>query len=176
MALLIKEYSQLWDYLTICAKNRRISIVYDFAIKFKIKKFIEPQKEFFCKRGLVWHVTVLAFNVNNTLQTLSIVHCFTNVPQDSDCVFGIVDNVFSFKNSQFHNPTIDLVSDNAACYHCQEIICFLPLIAAKRKVFLESYHFSEPQMGKGIADRKISLMKSAINQHVNEDNNVTSIE
>ena len=98
------------------------------------------------------------------------------MPQDSDCVFGIVDNVFSFKNSQFHNPTIDLVSDNAACYHCQEIICFLPLIAAKRKVFLESYHFSEPQMVKGIADGKISLMKSAINQHVNEDNNVTSIE
>ena len=98
MALLIKEYSQLWDYLTICAKHRRISIVYDFAIKFKIKKFIEPQKEFFCKRGLVWHVTVLAFNVNNTLQTLSIVHCFTNVPQDSDCVFGILDNVFSIIN------------------------------------------------------------------------------
>jgi len=52
----------------------------------------------------------------------------------------------------------------------------LPLIAIKRNVFLESYHFSEPQMGKGIADRKISLMKSAFEQHVNENHNVTNIE
>ena len=100
----------------------------------------------------------------------------TNVPQDSNSVIGIIDSVFSIISKNFESSILNIGSDNAACYHSQDVICLLPLIASKHNVILESYHFSEPQMGKGIYDRKISVMKSQFNQYVNENHNVTNIE
>ena len=49
---------------------------------------MEKQSEWFGKKGLSWHVSVLAFNENEKLKTLTLVHLFENVTQDSNCVIG----------------------------------------------------------------------------------------
>jgi hypothetical protein len=153
-----------------------IVIVKDFAMKFEVSKFMETQQEFYAKRVISWHVSVLAFNENGFLKTLAIVHLLEHASQDSDCVIGILDSLFRIISSNFENPTINTGSDNAACYHSQDVTCLLPLFADKHKVNLESYLFSEPQMGKGICDRKISVLKRTLIQYVNDGNNITNTD
>jgi hypothetical protein len=151
-------------------------MVKDFAMKFEVSKFMDKQQEFYAKRGISWHVSVLAFNENEFLKTLAIVHLLDYANQDSDCVIGIMDSLFSFINKNFENPTVNTGSDNAACYHSQDVTCLLPLFAAKHNIKLDSYHFSEPQMGKGICDRKISVLKRTLTQFVHNGNDITNTD
>ena len=148
----------------------------DFAMKFEETKYLEKQDEFYAKRGMTWHITVLAFNENKRLKTLTLVHLIEETQQDSNCVLGIIDSVLSFINNNFENVLVNIRSDNAGCYHSKDLICLLALFAKKHKVKVLSYHFSEPQLGKDICDRKISVLRRTIIQYINEGNNVTNIE
>ena len=150
-------------------------MVKDFAMKFEIKKSMETQQEWYGKRGLSWHITVIVFNEDGILKTLTLVHLFDNAKQDSNCVIGIVDSVLSFIGRNFENPSINLRSDNADCYHSQDLICLLPLFTTKHNVKILSYNFCEPQLGKDICDRKISVLSRTITQYVNNGNNVVNI-
>ena len=131
-------------------------------MNFEIAKYMETQQEWYGKRGLSWHITVLAFNEYGKLKSLTLVHLFDNVVQDSNCIIGILDSVLSFVSKNFENHSINLRSDNAACYHSQDLICLLPLFAEKHNVNVQSYHFSEFQLGKDIFDRKISVNYNSI--------------
>ncbi len=73
-------------------------------------------------------------------------------------MLGISDSIMGFISRTFGNPTLHNRSDNAASYHCEDVICLLPLFAKKQNVKLISYHFSEPKLGKDICDRKISVV------------------
>jgi len=76
-------------------------------------------------------------------------------------VLGISDSIMGFISRTFGNPTLHNRSDNAASYHCEDVICFLPLFAKKqnfKQAIIISYHFSEPKLGKDICDRKISVV------------------
>ena len=148
----------------------------DFAMKFEETKYLEKQDEFYAKRGMTWHIPVLAFNENKRLKTLTLVHLIEETQQDSNCVLGIIDSVLSFINNNFENVLVNIRSDNAGCYHSKDLICLLALFAKKHKVKVLSYHFSEPQLGKDICDRKISVLRRTIIQYINEGNNVTNIE
>jgi hypothetical protein len=147
----------------------------DFAMKFESTKHLEKQDEFYGKRGLTWHITVLAFNEKTKLQTLTLVHLLENVAQDSNCVLGIIDSVLLFIKKNFENPTINIRSDNAGCYHCQDVIGLLNFFAKKHNVEVLSYHFCEPQLGKDICDRKISVLRRIIIQYIHDGHDVTNI-
>jgi hypothetical protein len=136
----------------------------DFAMKFEETKHLEKQDEFYGKKGMSWHITVLAFNENRKLKTITLVHLIEDTPQDSNCVLGIIDSVLIFIKSNFECAFVNLRSDNAGCYHSKDLICFLALFAEKHKVKVLSYHFSEPQLGKDICDRKISVLRRSIIQ------------
>ncbi len=47
-------------------------------MKFEIRKHLEKQLEWFGKRGICWHVTVLSFNVNGMLKTKVLMHTLDN--------------------------------------------------------------------------------------------------
>jgi hypothetical protein len=145
-------------------------------MKFEVTKHMETQAAWFAKRGLSWHVTVLAFNENKKLQTVTLVHLLEDNSQDSNCILGIADSVFSFISKNFENTQINIRSDNAGCYHSQDVVCLLPLFSNKNNIKLGSYHFSEPQLGKDICDRKISVLKKVILQFINDGNDVTNIK
>ena len=66
-------------------------------------------------------------------------------------------------------------SDNAVCYHSHELICILPFNPAKHHLNLASYNFIEPQLGTGICDRKISVIKRALIQYIEDGNDIKSI-
>ena len=67
----------------------------------------------------------------------SLLQCNEDVAQDSNCVMGVIDSVLSFINVNFEQPQLSFRSDNAGCYHSQELICLLSLFASKHKVMME---------------------------------------
>ena len=148
----------------------------DFAQKFETRRHMEKQDQYFGKKGLSWHITVIAFKQNRKLKQFTLIHLLEDAAQDSNCVMGVVDSVLSFINVNFEQPQVSFRSDNAGCYHSQELICLLSLFASNHKVRVLSYHFSEPQIGKDACDRKISIFKMDLIQYVNDRNDVTNIE
>ena len=58
-------------------------MVMDFAMKFEETKYLEKQDEFYAKRGMTWHIKVLAFNENKRLKTVTLVHLMEEKQQDS---------------------------------------------------------------------------------------------
>ena len=49
------------------------------------------------------------------------------------------------------------------------------IFAAKHHLNLASYNFSKHQLGKGICDRKISVIKRALIQYIEDGNDIKSI-
>jgi hypothetical protein len=70
--------------------------------------------------------------------------------------------------------TVHLRSDNAAAYHCEATISAMPHLSKIHHIHVKSYHFSEPQAGKGPCDRAAAHIKSHLNQYINRGNNVTT--
>ena len=96
-----------------------VLVVLDWAMKFIPGKYRESQADWFGKRGISWHVTVvMRRHAGKTLQTLNLVHVFQRSSQDSSYVLAIIDDVF--KKSKCTMPELKSLSfrqDNAGCYH-----------------------------------------------------------
>ena len=64
--------------------------------------------------------------------------------------------------------------DNAGCYHSTATIASVPAIEKETGVQIAQVAFSDPQGGKGPADRMAATIKGHISRYVNEGNNVTN--
>ncbi len=69
---------------------------------------------------------------------------------------------------------IFLRSDNAGCYHNKSLIAVADLIAQNCSMKVSRYDFCEPQTGKDICDRKISVLKRAISRYIDSGYDVTN--
>lgn len=158
-------------------KEDEVYVHMDFAMKFLPMRHREKQEEWFGKKGLSWHVTCLVFKEKNDLKVVTLAHLFESVSQDVNCVIGIVDSVFEFiKNNFQHISKVYLRCDNAGYYHNQNLTMLLPMFASKHQIEIKRLDFCEPQTGKDICDRKISPMKSCLNNFINEGNDIINIQ
>ena len=64
--------------------------------------------------------------------------------------------------------------DNAGCYHSLATILACPSIEMSTGIKVVGIDFSDPQGGKGAADRMAATAKSHIRKFVNEGNDVTN--
>ena len=62
--------------------------------------------------------------------------------------------------------------DNAGCYHSSSTILACPAIAESTGVQVIGIDFSDPQGGKGAADRLAAKCKSHVRVYINEGNDV----
>ena len=70
-----------------------------------------------------------------------------------------------------------LRQDNAGCYHTSaSTVLACPAIEASTGVRVEGLEFSDPQGGKGAADRLAATAKSHIRLYINEGNDVTTAQ
>lgn len=75
------------------------------------------------------------------------------------------------------HPEIEKVylrQENAGCYHSASTVLACPSIEASTGVKVEGLDFSDPQVGKGAADRTGATAKTRIRMYVNEGNDVTN--
>ena len=154
----------------------KVLITQHFAMKFLPIQFREAQSDFFGKRGLSWHVTVvLRKNVSGQLESQSFIHILEKGLQDSQTVVPIMAQVLTCLKKQ-HPEIVEAYyrQDNAGCYHSASTILASKLISKRSGIIIRQMDFSDPQGGKGSADRKSAQIKCHVKAFINQGNSVTT--
>jgi hypothetical protein len=152
-----------------------ILIIMDWAMKFLQLRYREKQSEWYGKRGLSWHISsVISRNEKSgELQVTSYAHLFDKCTQDWYAVSSIIENLLQYLKNK--NPKLCkayLRSDEAGCYHCNDLIAALKDIGERVGIRIENYDYSEPQSGKDMCDRILCPMKTAIRTYCCEGNDI----
>ena len=155
--------------------EENILVVNDWAMKFLPQRYRESQADWFGKRGISWHISVVYRRLDGVLQWQGFVHIIESCNQESSSVVKIMQDVLS--TIKLDNKEVSgayLRQDNAGCYHSSSTILSCPLISASTGVKIHRIDFSDPQGGKGAADRLAATCKSHVRIFINEGNDVTT--
>ena len=149
--------------------NDTILIVNDWAMKFLPQLFRESQQDWFAKRGISWHIAVVFRRLNGELQRQAFVHIVQSCSQDSTAVVLMIQHVL--KTLKTECPEISsayLRQDNAGCYHCANTVLACRTIEQSTGIKIARLDFSDPQGGKGAADRMAATCKNHIRTYLND--------
>ncbi|XP_078368927.1 uncharacterized protein LOC144652746 [Oculina patagonica] len=154
-----------------------IVIVNDWAMKFLPQKYRESQTDWFGKRGISWHISVVYRRLDGVLQWQGFVHIIQTCKQESSSVVKIMQDVLraiKLENNEIRRAYFR--QDNAGCYHSSSTILACPLISTSTGIKIQRIDFSDPQGGKGAADRLAATCKSHVRIFINEGNDVTTAD
>jgi hypothetical protein len=150
-----------------------VLIIQDWAMKFLPIKYRESQSDSYGKRGISWHISVVARKVDGNLESQSFVHIAEKCSQDTLAVVRILEHTLrSLKSEHPEITTVYIRQDNAGCYHSSLMIASCPLMKKRTGISIRRAHFSDPQGGKGACDRKAASIKAHVRRYVNEGHNV----
>ncbi|XP_031565545.1 uncharacterized protein LOC116300759 [Actinia tenebrosa] len=144
-------------------------------MKFLPQRYRESQSDWFGKRGISWHISVVYRRLDDKLQWQGFVHVIQSCSQDSPAVVSIMQDVL--RTLKQEHPEISkayLRQDNAGCYHSATTILSCPEISRSTGVKIARLDFSDPQGGKEAADRLAATCKSHIRVYINEGNDVVT--
>ena len=157
--------------------DETVLIVNDWAMKFLPQMYRESQTNWFGKRGISWHISVVYRRVLGELESQGFIHIIQSCSQDSSAVITIMQHVLHTLSTE--NPSISKTffrQDNAGCYHSSATLLACPSIEASTGIKVVGVDFSDPQGGKGAADRMAAAAKSHIRMYINEGHDVTNAE
>ena len=80
------------DFLDIL-DNVTVLIVNDWAMKFLPQRYRESQSDWFGKRGISWHISVVYRRSDSQLQWQGYVHIIQSCSQDSTSVISVIQDV-----------------------------------------------------------------------------------
>ena len=144
-----------------------ILITQDWAMKFLPQKYRETQKDWFGKRGISWHISVVVRRLaDGKLQHQVFVHIVENCSQDTDVVIPMMQHILT--NLKKENPNITSAAyrqDNAGCYPMLAACCLMEETTGIKVLRVD---FSDPQGGKGVCDRKAATIKCHVRRYINE--------
>ena len=162
----VRQYESRLDVLKRLNENT-VLVVNDWAMKFPPQLYHESQQDCFVKRRISWHISVVFRRVRGELQSQSFVHIIQQCNQDSTCIILIMQHVF--KTLKAERPEITTAfyrQDNAGCYQCANTILACPVIGKSTGIQVSRLDFSDPQGGKGPADRLAATCKSHIRIYI----------
>ena len=152
-------------------------MVCDWAMKFIPQRYRESQQDWFGKRGMSWHIAVVFHQIEGTLQSQSFVHLMQSSAEDSLTVVHIWQHILkAIKDEDAGISQVYMRQDNAGCYHSNPTILDADIIEKSTGVHIKQIDFSDPQGGKGAADRLAARCKSHIRVYINEGHDVTTVE
>ena len=150
-----------------------VHITQDWAMKFLPQKYRESQSDWFAKRGISWHIAVVARKVQEHFQHQAFIHIVENGKQDSFTVVRIVERTLrTLKNEHPELTTAFLRQDNAGCYHSAEMLASCAQMKAKTGIAVQRVDFSDPQGEKGSCDRKAAAVKAHVRRYISEGHDV----
>ena len=153
----------------------KVLITQDWAMKWLPQRYRETQAEWFGKRGISWHISVVVRRVNEELQHQTFVHIVEDCSQDANSVIQLLRH--TLKALKHEHPEIEAASlrqDNAGCYHSVAMVSACRLMAEDAGIRVERVDFSDPQGGKGACDRKAATVKAHVRRFINEGHNVAT--
>ena len=142
-------------------------------MKFLPRKYRETQADWFAKRGMSWHISVVMRKDNGKLQQQTLVHIVENNNQESETVVEIVKHCLKkIKKDHPEITTAYMRQDNAGCYHSSMMLIACRSMKEETGITIERVDFSDPQGGKGPCDRKAATIKAHVRHYVNEGHDV----
>ena len=120
-------------------------------MKWLPQRYRETQAEWFGKRGISWHISVVVRRVNEELQHQTFVHIVEDCSQDANSVIQLLRH--TLKTLKHKHPEIEAASlrqENAGCYHSVAMVSACRLMAEDAGIRVERVDFSDPQGGKAI--------------------------
>lgn len=153
-----------------------VLITQDWAMKFLPHKYRETQTDWFGKRGLSWHISVVVRRqTDGKLYHQAFVHVAQNCSQDSDIVVAIMEH--TLRNLKKEHPEITTAyfrQDNAGCYKSAAMVAACRLMLEATGINVRRVDFSDPQGGKGPCDRKAATVKAHVRRFVDEGHDVVT--
>lgn len=154
-----------------------ILVVNDWAMKFLPQLYRQSQQDWLGKRGISWHISVVFRKSQGKLQSQGFVHIVQSCSQDSTSVVLMMEHMLRTLESEHPEITKALYrQDNAGCYHCANTVLACASIEHSSGIKIEHLDFSDPQGGKGVADRFAATCKRHISIYINEGHNVGTAE
>ena len=151
-----------------------VFITQDWAMKFLPVKYRETQADWFGKRGISWHISVVVRKATDGhLEHQAFVHVAQNCSQDSSVVVSIIEHIL--RTLKVEHPEITTAffrQDNAGCYHNSKVLAACRLMQEATGVRVERVDFSDPQGAKGPCDRKAVTIKAHVRRFVDEGHDV----
>lgn len=155
-----------------------VLITQDWAMKFLPLKYRETQTDWFGKRGISWHISVVVRReTGGNLQHQAFVHIAKNCSQDSNVVAAIMEHIL--RNLSNEHPEITTAyfhQDNAGCYKSAAMLAACPLMQKTTGINVRRVDISDPQGGKGSCDRKAATIKAHVRRFVNEGHDVLTAD
>lgn len=154
-----------------------VLITQDWAMKFLPQKYRETQADWFAKRGISWHISVVVRRHADKLQHQAFVHIVENCNQDSEVVVNLIRHTLQELKIQHPEVTTAyLRQDNAGCYHSVTMLAACEAMEEVTGIKVERVDFSDPQGGKGPCDRKAATIKAHVLRYINEGTDVETAE
>ena len=150
-----------------------VLITQDWAMKWLPQRYRETQADWFGKRGISWHVSVVVRKVADQLEQETFVHILEESSQDADAVVRVLQH--TLRSLKVEHPEIKFASlrqDNAGCYHSVTMLSACRLMGTATGIHVKRVDFSDPQGGKGPCDRKAATIKTYVRQCINEGHDV----
>lgn len=150
-----------------------VVIVSDWAMKFLPQRYRESQTDWFGKRGISWHIAVVYRRAGDALQWQAFVHIIQSCSQGNAAVALIFQHFLSTLKQEYPEiGTAYLRQDNASCYHSAPTIFACEKITSSTGLAIKRMDYSDPQGGKGAADRLAATCKAHIRCYINEGHDV----
>lgn len=150
-----------------------VFIVNDWAMKFFPQQYRESQTDWFGKRGLSWHISVVYRRIEGDLQWQGFVHVIQSCSQGSSAVIAIMRHVLATLKQE--HPELNkayFCQDNTGCYHFSCTILACRDISTSTGIQVVQVDFSDSQGGKGAADRLAASCKQHVCAYINEGHDV----
>ena len=116
--------------------SETVFVVNDWAMKFLPQRYRESQTDWFGKRGISWHISVVYRQLERELQWQGFIHVIQSCSQGSIAVVTIMHHVL--RTLKCKHPKINKTYfrlDNAGCYHfSRTILAFLEISRTGVKV------------------------------------------
>ena len=148
------------DVINLLKDEKTVYIVNDWAMKFLPHQYRESQSDWFGKKGISWHISVVFRKSNGQLESQGFIHIIESCSQDCAAIVLIMQHVL--KTLETENPKLKRAfsrQDNAGCYHSASTILACHHIAKTTGIKISRIDFSDPQWGKGSADRLAATCK-----------------
>ena len=145
-----------------------VLITQDWAMTWLPQRYRETQAEWFGKRGISWHVSVVVRKLADQLEQQTLVHILEESSQDADAVVRVLQH--TLRSLKVERPKIKFASlrrDNAGCYHSVTMLSACHVMGTATGIHVKRVDFSDPQGGKGPCDRKAATIKIHVRQYVN---------
>ena len=138
-------------------------------MKFLPQIYRESQADWFAKRGISRHISVIVRKKSGSIQSQSIIHVVKNTSQNSDAVVWILKQVFTALKKE--HPEIKRAFLRKMMRGAI-IVSECLLLSRHTGILIKRVDFNDPKGDKDPCDRKAVTTKGHVRRYVNEGNDV----